>query len=654
MLSATLFSAALLEPKIKISGWEVLDVNKLKNGERMISFLDAEGENIDNIISDSNKEYVSISEIPQYTIDAFVSIEDKRFFRHKGVDYIRIASAFINNIKAMSFKEGASTITQQLIKNTHLSSDKKISRKIKEIRIAKELERKFDKSEILEMYLNILYFGDNMYGISTAAKVFFDVSVSELTLAQSAVLAGVINNPSGYNPYRKPENALKRRNLVLTEMFKSGKITEEEYNRAREEKMEVNEKNNDIGQYLNSVIKDAREILGLNKNQLLSENLTIATYYDKKTDNDLRKILRDASIPTGSNAHIVVIRNSDNTLISDVSLSTENLAYMRRQPGSAIKPLICYAPALEKGDIYCCSQIEDSPASFGDYTPSNYKQKYNGWVSAEEALINSLNIPAVKLLQNNGIEYSKHICEKAGIDFSESDNHLALALGGMENGVTLRQISDAYTIFPNRGKFSESNSIRYIKNEKGEVIYSDKKHYTEAISEDTAFLMTSMLRRCAKEGTAKRLSAFDNVCAKTGTVGTKDGNSDVYCLAYSPAYTVGVWVGNCAKKMPNSVTAGGVACRIAEKVFGTLNDDSEISKPDGVKCRYIDINMLKQNHVVLLAGEDVSLKDKSCEWFSEKNMPKDFSTPQYGGYLDYDELLNFDFDNFEIIEDLFY
>jgi membrane peptidoglycan carboxypeptidase len=144
------------------------------------------------------------------------------------------------------------------------------------------------------------------------------------------------------------------------------------------------------------------------------------------------------------------------------------------------------------------------------------------------------------------------------------------------------------------------------------------------------------------------------VCAKTGTVGTKDGNSDVYCLAYSPAYTVGVWVGNCAKKMPNSVTAGGVACRIAEKVFGTLNDDSEISKPDGVKCRYIDINMLKQNHVVLLAGEDVSLKDKSCEWFSEKNMPKDFSTPQYGGYLDYDELLNFDFDNFEIIEDLFY
>ncbi len=650
VLSVTIFSFALLEPKIKIAGWEVLDVGKLKNSDRMINFLDADDKNIDNFISNSNKEYVPISNIPQHTTDAFVSIEDKRFFKHNGVDYIRIASAFINNIKALSFKEGASTITQQLIKNTHLSSDKKISRKIKEIRIAKELERKFDKSEIMEMYLNMLYFGDNMYGISTASKVFFDTDVSNLTLSQSALLAGIINNPSRYNPYRNPENALNRRNLVLSEMLKNNKISDEEYENARSEKPEFCKKNNDIGQYLHSVIKDAREILGLSKNQLLSENLTIATYYDKNLDDKLRAIVRNARVPENSDAHIVVIKNSDNTLVSDVSLLSDNLSYLKRQPGSTIKPLICYAPALERGDIFCCSPIEDSPASFGDYTPSNYKQKYYGWVSAEQALMYSLNIPAVKLLQSNGIDYGKSICEKAGIDFTSNDNHLALALGGMEKGVTLRQLSDSYTIFSNGGKFGKSSSIRYIKNDKGEIIYSDNKHYVDVISKDTAYLMNTMLNRCAQEGTAKKLSGFGNVCAKTGTVGTSGGNSDVYCIAYSPKYTVGVWVGNCSHLMPNSVSAGGVACQIASNVFAQLKDGGEISKPESVKCRYIDLNCLKQNHVVLLAGEDVDLKDKSCEWFSKNNMPKEFSTPQHGGYLDYDDLLNFDFDNFEIIE----
>lgn len=656
LLLGAIFTAVLLEPKFKIYGWEELNETKLTKAERTVNFLDIDDAVIENTIYDSNKTFVSIKEIPKHTVDAFVAIEDKRFYNHHGIDYKRIVGALISNIKTLSFKEGASTISQQLIKNTHLSSDKKISRKIKEIRIAKDLERRYTKDEIMEMYLNILYFGDNMYGINTAAKVYFNKQPKDLSIAQSALIAGIINNPSKYNPYRNPENALQRRNLVLLEMLKNNKITSLQYDEAVREKPIIFEDNKRYHQYLNSVFKDAQEILGISRKELLSEKLTIGTYYEPRLENHLKMILKNTKIPNDADAHIVVLSNGNGRLISDISLKNNNLALLKRQPGSTIKPLLCYAPALETDIVYTVSHIEDKPMSFGEYKPSNYNNKYYGWVTVQEALSKSLNIPAVKLLQSVGIDSAKRICAKFGIEFDANDNNLALALGGMTNGVTLRQLSDGYRVFANQGNYTASSSIRYIMDENKRILYSsdrDRRKISQALSADNAYLMTTMLKKCVEEGTAKKLSKFGNVCAKTGTVGDKNGNSDIYCMAYSPSYTVGVWIGGSNTKMPNNITASNYACEIAGKVFSFLSDTEEFEKPPTVKCRYIDLNELNVNHKVLLAGEDIGLNGKTAAWFSEKNIPADYSTPQYDEYFNYDDFLNLDFDNFEIIQNFF-
>lgn len=651
LVAAIIFSVVLLEPNFKIYGWESLDETRLIKTEKALNFLDSDGNYISDTVYDANRSYTPITEIPQHTIDAFVSIEDKRFYKHRGVDYVRIGGAIIDNIKSFSFKEGASTISQQLIKNTHLSSDKKISRKIKEIRIAKELERKYSKNEILEMYLNMLYFGDNLYGITTAARIFFDKKPCELSLTQSALIAGIINNPSRYNPYINPENSVQRRNLVLKAMLDNNKIDKTTYDKAIAEPLEIETENSRVCQYLNSVIRDARKILNLSKKQLLSKRLTIATYYDKELNESLKNIILQSNIPKDSDAHIAVIRNENGRIIGDASFKDNNLAYMKRQPGSTIKPLISYAPAIEKGDIYVCSPIYDAPEEFGDYKPSNYRNRYYGWVDAREALARSLNIPAVKLLKTSGIEYSKKLCSQMGIEFAKSDNNLALALGGMTEGTTLQQLVDAYGTLARNGRYLEGNSIRYIADEEGNLIYSDSRHSNTAMGDDTAFLVNTMLKDCASKGTASALSNFGNVCAKTGTVGNSDGNTDIYCIAYTPKYTIGVWVGD--SKMSNDITASNTACPIAKKVLNLLGDKTDFVKPDSVKCRYIDSVALKENHVVLLAGKDVPIKDKICEWFAERNLPTEYSTPQHGDYSYYDELLNLDFDNFEIIEGFF-
>lgn len=651
-VAVVIFFAALLEPNVKIAGWERLDEQKLVKSRQAVCFLDDEGNAIDSVVYDSNKRSETIDNIPEHTVDAFVSIEDKRFFKHKGVDYKRIIGAFFSNIKSFSFKEGASTISQQLIKNTHLTSEKKISRKIKEIRIAKELERRFSKSEIMEMYLNILYFGDNIYGITAAAKVMFDREPKDLTVSQSALLAGIINNPSKYSPYRNPENAIKRRDLVLKKMYENKKISEDTYFAALEEPLGVSEKNERHSGYLNGTINELIRITG-SKNKAMSQNYTVATYCDKDMETRVGQILSEAAVPQNSDARIAVLKNKNSEIVCDVSLSDKDLSSLRRQPGSTIKPLLCYAPALDGGNIYCCSPIDDSPAVFGEYSPSNYSDKYYGWVSAEYALIRSLNIPAVKLLETCGVDYCKSVCEKFGIKFAENDDSLALALGGMTDGVTLYELLAAYRAFASGGRYSRCSAVKYIADEDGKVIYSDKKKETTAVSETTAYLMNTMLRKCAAEGTAKKLSSFDNVCAKTGTVGDKDGNTDIYCVAYSPRYTVAVWVGNLSEKMPNSVTSSGLASELAAKVFALLPDGRQFEKPEGVVCRYIDSSVWKNEHKVMLAGSDIALKDKSAEWFSCKYVPGEYSTPQGIGYYDYDDMLNLDFDNFKIVEGFF-
>ena len=646
LLLTTVFAAILiLEPAIKLRGWAELDPNRLVNFERTVVIKNSDGTEYDEPIYAANKIYVKTDSLNAYTADAFISIEDKRFYKHNGIDYIRVAGAALKNIKSRAFKEGASTISQQLIKNTHLTGEKTIKRKLSEMRLARALERKYSKEEILEIYLNILYFGNNVYGIGSAARTYFGKSASELTLKESAMLAGLINNPSRYNPCRHPEECLQRAGLVLDTMLKNGFIDERQFEQARSENPVILNNRTSGDSYPNGTLAEAARLLGCDSSELFRKNYTIETYCDAKLNAAVDKILSEAvsGVQCGS-ARAIVIENDSGRIISAAGYGN---AAGRRQPGSVIKPILCYAPALEKHIISPVTPVLDEKTDFGGYSPSNYKDKYYGWISAADALKYSLNVPAVKLLDMNGIAYSKRIAGAAGCTFDKNDDSLAIALGGMTYGLTLEQAAGTYQCFANGGHFIRPRYVRSIISPDGKTVYADRTAGNTAVGKDTAYLITDMLRACAKDGTAKKLKSLQNVAAKTGTVGSDNGNTDAYCIAYSPMYTVAVWLGG--ESMPNTVSGGGVPALTARDIFYKLGDTTSFSVPDGVIALDIDLRELEDNHKVLLAGPDVPPRYKKSALFAADNTPRAYSTPQ-SPFWDYDDLLNFDIDNFDIFE----
>ena len=265
----------LTEPAVKIGGWATLDTAKLERIHQTVTIKGLDGNIVADGIYSHNRIYTPLSEIPEHTKNAFICIEDKRFYRHHGVDYVRMMGALKNNVRSASFKEGASTITQQLIKNTHLSNKKTFSRKFQEIRIAKELERNYSKDRILEAYLNIIYFGNNVYGIGQAARTYFDKDVANLDVAESALLAGIINNPTRFNPLLKKENAIKRRNVVIDRMADIGKIEKTDVEREKAKDIIISPMHqNPYSVYIENVLTEAARVL-----DCLAEEL-----FEKKTD----------------------------------------------------------------------------------------------------------------------------------------------------------------------------------------------------------------------------------------------------------------------------------------------------------------------------------------------------------------------------------
>lgn len=639
----------IIEPRVKINGFAELDSARLENVSKTISILNASDEPIADSIYDNNKIYTKIGDLPQHTPAAFVAIEDKRFYSHHGVDYLRILSAAKNNVFSRSIKEGASTISQQLIKNTHLKNDKTFSRKLQEIRIARDLERRYDKSQILEMYLNILYFGNNIYGIGTAANVMFDKSASELTLAESATLAGIINSPAELNPYIHPEKTVKRRNLVLKRMREQGMISQAEYEAAVGSELTLSSRSIVINQYVNSCIAEAREILMKDKSEIFGEGYQIGTYFDDELQSSVDGLIASHTVENGE-INVIIAENSSGSFIVNSSDSKHDIALVKRQPGSTIKPFVCYAPALEAKTVYPITPILDEKTAFGEWEPSNYNDKYYGWVSVEESLSHSLNIPAIKLLESNGIVRAKNVARGFGIDFDAHDDSLALALGAMKDGVTLNTLADAYRTLANGGKYCKGRYIRYIKDKDGNVVYSaQNKSSGQAINADNAYLLTVMLQKCAQSGTAKQIKyASCHAAAKTGTVGTKDGNTDAYCIAYTPRYTVAVRIGATGSEpIANEYSGGTLPAKLCKSILSALGDKSDFAAPDTIVKLNVDLDELNNNQKVMLAGDEVKDINKISAYFSGSNVPRVYSKPRT--YIEEDSILD-DFDNFKIVD----
>lgn len=531
---------------------------KLTLSENNLLVYDKNGELIDNVSSFSFKQTTKLEDIPKHTQLAFIGIEDKRFYAHHGFDVKRIAKAALNNLQARSFKEGASTISQQLVKNTHLTQEKTIKRKLQEWKLTNALEKRYSKKEILEKYLNTIYFGHNCFGITAAADFYFGKTPQELDIADSAILAGLVKSPNRYSPFKNEENCQKRKASVLAAMLKNGYISQREREQALAESLPQpsDHTSQNVG-YLSFVFDELgtlTEKLRLN----IGGKIQIYTGLDPELQANLEDLTKEEC-------------NCDKTILA-LDVETGNfkaclstVGNICRLPGSLIKPLLVYAPAIEEDLLTPATPILDESVNYSGYCPENFDGQYHGYQSARECVAKSLNVPAVKVLQSLGISKAARYLEKLGLPVEEEDYSLALALGGMKKGFSLRDLCGGYAALANGGAYRECGFISEIKLQ-DVTVYKRANRETRIFSEASAYLMTDMLKSTAKQGTAKKLHSLPfDVAAKTGTVGTSKGNTDAYALSYTSRDLVAVWLGN-ADNTTIPHTGGGLPCNYLLKI----------------------------------------------------------------------------------------
>lgn len=613
-----------------ISRSETFDQNKLINANMKIEVYGDDG----NLLSDKslfNSQYISLSKIPKETVDAFISIEDKTFYSHNGINPKRIVKAILNNISKGKASQGASTISQQLIKNTHLSSEKTYSRKIKEISLALEMEKELSKDEILENYLNVIYYGNNIYGIENASQFYFSKSASELTLEEGATLAALIKSPGFFDPIQQKERCLKRRNLVLSEMEKDGKISQEVAQKARETDLvlKINE-TFDRGQntYSQGAIMEAEEILKMPAKQIAIGKYKIHTFFSKEKQDALKAAIDAEEL--GFDQAGISINNSTHGIEAFYGKSAYNVLKTKRQPGSTIKPLLVYAPALNENIISPATKILDEEININGYKPQNFEKTFRGHLSTREALSLSSNIPAVKILSYVGIPKAKRYATRLGIEFDENDNGYALALGGMTYGTNIKTLAAAYTTFANNGKFYDAKFIKKIEDENGKTIYEAKFVPDEVFREDSNYLMVSMMETSATKGTSKHLASLPfQIAGKSGTVGVGATNSDAFSVALTTKDTVATWVGDLTGNNIGYLTGGKAPTDMIKNYFKAIyktETPKDFRVPSSITEVEIDALEYENNNIVQTANDFTPSRYKLTEVFSRFNLPKEKST----------------------------
>ena len=612
-----------------------LDETRLERTDACIEVYDAKNQKIADLSFRSANKSIRIDELPDHVPNAFVAAEDKNFYSHHGLDYKGIARALFKNLKAGSFKQGASTISQQLVKNTQLSSEKTLTRKLKEIKLTRRLEKKYSKDEILEMYLNTIYFGHACYGIAGAADFYFSKTAPELSVEESAMLAAIIKSPNNYSPFLAPEKCFDARNSVLRRMQALGFISESEYEKAKEKPLPEKQDNSIAAKTYLSGVYAEMEALPLYSPYRYRSGCKIYTYMDKAMQEYAENLKTDAD---RSGKSILICDNRSHGITAWYTSEGD----IRRQPGSVIKPLAVYAPAVEENKISPCTPILDEKTDFGGYAPSNYKEEYRGYVSARQALAESLNIPAVKILNTLGIDKSESYLRQMQLFLSDADKNLSLALGGLSEGFTLREIAAAYSVFANEGKFAPLAFIRKIEDAQGNTLYERNVVRQKVFSEDTVALMNDMLAAAAKSGTAKKLASLPyEICAKTGTCGTEEGNTDAWAVSYTADHTAAVWMGNADNSLTD-ITGGGLPCHYAmllnKRLYRNTRPSAFRATTKAVECR-LDKIAYERDHSVKLAAELTPEQYTFIDLFRESNQPHDygatFATPKTTADISY-------------------
>lgn len=572
----------------------VLDANKLKGADNVVIICDENGNEITNASIEMKNKSVKVENLQADTVNAFIASEDRSFYKHNGLNYKRMLKALYKNITSRSFKEGASTISQQLIKNTHLSSDKTIKRKLNEIKLTKKLEKKYDKNQILEMYLNTIYFGHNCYGLQSAAQFYFDKKAEQLNLEESATIVGLLTSPNNYSPFKNPEKSIKRRNIVLKNMKDCGYINDKEYTAAVNSPLNAitPKTGGNYNDYINAVFDELEE---LNFNfYSLANGCTIKTYLNTS----LQQQIDSTSYPCDNT--VIVTDNKS----GGVNAYKTSINGAKRQPGSTAKPIFVYGPAINERQVSPYTKILDEKIDFGGYSPENYDNKYHGYVTVSESIQNSYNVPAVKTLNNLTLEKAEKYLTAMNIKLDDNEKNLSLALGGMSYGLSIKELADRYSIFPNGGNYSKSGFIKEITLKDGTAIYTRHPQTNNVFSEGTCSLMNEMLIETTKKGTAKKLKTFNfDVATKTGTCGNEKGNTDAYAVSYTSDHCVAVWLGDKDNKRLD-VTGGKDCCNIMKVILENLyskNYPSALDVKTGTSRLTIDREEYSMNNNFVIA-----------------------------------------------------
>lgn len=606
-------------------------------------------------IDNSDPDYKGI---PQNLVNAFVAIEDKRFFSHSGVDWKRTISAFANMfLHFYSSNQGGSTITQQLVKNLTDDRSQKASRKVREIMRARYLESHYSKETIIECYLNTIAMGHGIYGVEVASNYYFGKSVNELTLNECACLAAITKGPSYYAPDDNPEANEKRRKTVLSEMKDQGYISDSEYEAALAEQLNIvaskdalNE--SEINSYfvdalIEDVINDLVEKYGYEKNHasknFYSGGYKIYATLDTKVQDSLEKVFKDTSYAvkgkdgkTMQGAMTVMdYEGHVKGLVGEIGEKTSNRGFNRatdavRQPGSTMKPIAAYAPAIEQDIINYSSIVNDSSVNYNGWTPVNWYKSYWGNITVQYALERSVNTIPVFLVNKLGTQTSfDFLTQKLGVTTltSEDVNLSPLGMGGTNGGLTTIESAAAYAVFGNGGLYYKPVLYTKVLNQHDEVVLSNDSEPSMAVSEDTATVMNHLLRNVVygAHGTGTAAAGYIpnmKIYAKTGT---SNDQNDLWFVGGTPYYVASCWCGyDTQQPIPSSKS--GIALKMWGNVMSGIHsglDAKEFADSSYAVSRYYC------NETGKLAT--TACPSKSVGWYRKSNIPGECTA--HGGEL---------------------
>ena len=610
-------------------------------------------------VGKENRDYVNYEDIPKLVEDAFLATEDSRFYKHHGVDFLRLSSAVMANITGGFGSQGGSTITQQVVKRSYLTPDKTVKRKVQEMWLAIQLERKYTKEEILEMYVNKIWFANNSNGILTASQTYYGKDLKELELHQVAMLVGLPQSPSRYDPYKHPERAKERRDLVLHLMNKHGYITTAEMQAAQNKSIEDGLKPKDTSQvdttpydaFIDQVIEEVQDMGDYN---IYTDGLEVYTTIDKDAQEYVFKMLNSDEVISYPNetlqagitlvdtktGEIRAIGGGRNTTVKrGWNYATDT----KRSPGSTIKPIVDYGPAVEYLNWSTYEQITDEPYTYSNGTPlKNAGGTHHGTMTVREALGRSLNIPALKTLQAAGLDNSKQFANSLGISFTNNNTIVeSSALGGGVE-VSPLELAGAYSAFGNGGIYNKPHSVtKIVLRDKTEI--KNQVASKPVMKDSTAFIVTDMLKSVVSSGYGTgRLANVPGLplAGKTGSTNftpeerakyniPTSAVKDSWMAGYTTNYTIAVWAGYKNSSAEDFDYLGTSSQRIPKYIFKNLmqyvsngKQTADFKQPNSV----VKVGIVRGSNPAVKANEYTPSDKVTYEYYVKGHEPTQVTT----------------------------